>query len=76
VLSLFSPLGVPSAAYTATLIPNLDALGSARGTHAHQGASAVVSMLDPETEYKRLDAILQDLAVFDHALAEFRRKIR
>lgn len=57
VLSLFEPLGVPSSAFGTTQLPNLETLGSLRGTHAHTSAGAVVSVLDPETEYHRIQAI-------------------
>jgi len=75
VVSLFAPLGIPSAAFTPTLLPNLDALGSKRGTHAHV-SRAVVAALDAETEYKLVISVLTDLKVFDDALVEYRRKIR
>jgi len=76
VLNLFAPLGVPPTAFGSTLLPNLDALGVRRGTHAHQSRRAVVSALDPETEYKRVDSIVVDLQVFDEELTLYRRRIR
>lgn len=76
VLALFGPLGVASAAFNATLLPNLDALGAIRGTHVHYSAKAVMSMLDPETEHKRIIDILTDLVVLDDWLLDYKRKIR
>lgn len=75
VLRLFAPLGVPSTAFTSTLLPNLDALGAIRGEHAHYSAKAVQSVLDPESEHKRLEAILRDLLVFEVWLGRYKRTI-
>jgi hypothetical protein len=76
VLALFGPLGVPSAALGSTLLPNLDTLGAIRGTHAHHSAKAVQSPLDPETEHKRITALLADLVSFDEWLVVYKRGIR
>ena len=76
VLSLFGPLGIPATALGSTLLPNLDNLGASRGTHAHQSAKAVQSVLDPETEYKRIMTLLSDLAAFDEWLIGYKRRIR
>jgi hypothetical protein len=76
LLTLFGPLGVPATALGTTLLPNLDSLGAIRGTHAHQSAKAVQSVLDPETEYKRVDALLADLAAMDEWLVTYKRRIR
>jgi len=76
VLNLFGPLGIPATALGSTLLPNLDTLGATRGTHAHQSAKAVVSVLDPETEYKRVTALLSDLVLFDEWLVGYKRRIR
>jgi hypothetical protein len=76
VLTLFDPLGIPATALGTTLLPNLDSLGATRGTHAHQSSKAVPSVLDPETEYKKIDAILTDLIAFDEWLVTYRRRIR
>jgi hypothetical protein len=54
VLGLFAPLGVPVSALGLTLLPDLDNFGKVRGRHAHLSAKAVQSVLDPETEYKRV----------------------
>ena len=37
---------------------------------------AVQSVLDPETEYNRIDALLTDLVVLDEWLAAYKRRIR
>jgi len=76
LLTLFVPLGLPGGALSATLLPNLDSLGAIRGTHAHQSAKAVVSVLDPETEYKRVTALVADLSTLDQWLSRYRRRIR
>lgn len=76
VLNLFAPLGISSGPLAGTLLPNLDALGTIRGTHAHHSVKAVTSVLDPETEYKRIIAVVTDLAPFEQWLVEYRRKIR
>jgi hypothetical protein len=61
VIALFGPLGISAAALGATLLPNLDSLGAIRGTHAHESAKAVPSVLDPETEYNRVTALVKEL---------------
>lgn len=76
VLALFGPLGVAASAFTPTLLPNLDTLGSKRGLHAHQSAKVVVSVLDPETEYSSIEQVLLDLSVFDQWLTAYRRRVR
>jgi hypothetical protein len=76
VLNLFSPLGLPAAALGSSLPPNLDYLGELRGKHAHHSAKAVVSVLDPETEYKRVMGIVSDLILLDEWLLKYRRRIR
>lgn len=65
VLGLFGPLGVPASAFGTTLLPFLESFGEDRGNHAHHAARAVVNVLDPETEYKRLQALLVELELFD-----------
>jgi hypothetical protein len=69
-------LGIPATALGSTLLPSLDSLGKIRGAHAHQSAQAVVNVLDPETEFKRISAVLTDLVAFDQWLIGYRRKIR
>lgn len=76
VLALFGPLGVPASAFSPTLLPNLDTLGSKRGVHAHHSAKVVVSVLDPETEFSSIQQLLLDLAVFDQWLTTYRKRIR
>lgn len=76
VLALFGPIGIASAAFNATLLPNLDAMGSRRGTWAHNSVSAVTSVLDPETEYKHVGNLLVDLGAFDSWLTNHRKRIR
>jgi len=76
VLGLLAPLGLPSAAVGSTLLPNLDYLGALRGTHAHNSAKAVLSWLDPETEYKRVTDLVSELLVLDQWLVAYKRRIR
>ena len=76
VLALFAPLGVPAAALGSTLLPNLDNLGVLRGTYAHQSAKSVQTVLDPETEYKRVTALVAELVVLDEWLVKYKRRIR
>jgi hypothetical protein len=76
VLALFVPVGVDASAFTATLLPNLETLGSIRGTHAHHSSKSVASVLDPETEYERIETVLNDLDVLEQWLVAYRRKIR
>lgn len=74
--SLFGPLGVPVAALPSTLLPNLDSLGEIRGRHAHQSTKAVASVLDPETEYKRVSDLVDELKTFDEWIAKYKHAIR
>lgn len=76
VLSLFDPLGVPASAWGSTLLPNLDSFGELRGEHAHRSAKAVVNLLDPETEYKRVTALAAELQSFDEWLVAYKRGIK
>ena len=76
VLALYAPLGVPAGALGPTLLPNLDSLGVLRGEHAHQSAKAVQNVLDPETEYNRILALVSDLKTLDEWLVNYKRRIR
>jgi len=76
ILSLFGPLGVPATAFGPTLLPNLDYFGELRGTHAHHSAKAVVTPLDPETEYQRAVDLVTDLTDLDLWLVQTKRRIR
>lgn len=77
LLDLFGPLGLAPAALSSTLLPSLDHLGKSRGDHAHLSAKAVQSVLDPETEYKRVrDLIVGDLATLDQWLSGYKRQVR
>ena len=76
VLSLFEPLGVPSSAFGTTLLPSLDTLGSIRGLTPIRPQVAVVSVLDAETEYNRIQNLLTDLVVFDTWQTGYKRRIR
>ena len=75
-LTLFAPLGVPAVATGLTLLPNLNTFGANRGDHAHHAARAVANPLDPETEYKFVKQVLNDLDVLDKWLVGYRRRIR
>lgn len=76
LLAIFAPLGMPASATGATLLPNLDAFGATRGTHAHQSAKAVQTQMDPEIEYKRVMNLLRDLEDLDRWLVDYKRRIR
>jgi hypothetical protein len=76
VLALFCPLGIPATALGTTLLPNLDSLGRIRGTYAHRSAKAVPNVLDPQTEYNKITALIGDLVVLDDWLVKYRRRIR
>jgi hypothetical protein len=76
ILNLFGPMGIDSTAFPATLFPNLDAFGAARGEHAHHSARAVTSAIDPETEFKRVSNLLTELAVLDSYFVKWRQSIR
>lgn len=76
ILALLGPLGVPISAFGSTLLPNLDYFGTLRGTHAHHAAQAVVTPLDPETEYRRAVDLVTDLADLDLWLVQTKRRIR
>ena len=75
-LALFAPLGIPASALGLTLLPGLDSFGALRGSHAHASASAVASVPDPETEYKRVVDLVNDLGPFDDWLRSYKAKIR
>jgi hypothetical protein len=76
VLALFAPVGVDASAFPSTLLPNLDDLGTRRGTHAHHSGKSVTSAPDPETEFKRLETVLTDLEPLERWLIDYRRRIR
>jgi hypothetical protein len=76
VLALFAPLGIPASALGATLLPSLDSLGSLRGSHAHESAKAVASVLDPETEFKRVTDLVTELGSLDDWLRKYKTIIR
>jgi len=76
VLALLGPLGIPTSAFGPTLLPNLDYFGALRGTHAHHSAQAVVTPLDPETEYRRATDLVKDLEDLDRWLLQTKRRIR
>lgn len=76
VLELFGPLGVPASAFGSTLVPNLEALGSLRGIHAHNSTKAVKAVLDPEDIYKKITVLLSELATLDKWIVIYRKRIR
>jgi hypothetical protein len=78
VLKLFAPLGMPTAALGLTLLQNLESFGERRGSHAHHSAAHqnVISVLDPETEWNAVCALLQDLTALDQWCDACRRTIR
>jgi len=76
LLALFAPLGLSAIALGSSLPPRLDYLGDLRGTHAHHSARAVVSVLDPETEYNRVRDVLTDLKPLDEWLINYKRRVR
>lgn len=75
-LTLFLPLGLPLSALGATLLANLDSFGALRGVHAHHSAKAVVSVLDPETEFRRVTSLVEELKRLDEWLTKYRQRIR
>jgi hypothetical protein len=74
--ALFGPLGVPASALTATLLPNLDSFGELRGRHAHESTKSVRSVLDPETEYKRVTDLVNELQTFDQWVSRYKHAVR
>lgn len=76
LIKLFGPLGLPASVLSPTLVPNLDSLGRLRGQHAHESSKAVRSVLDPETEYNRVLALISDLKSLDTWLIAYRRRLR
>ena len=76
ILQLLGPLGVPSSALGATLLPNLESFGALRGAYAHKSARAVAQVLDPETEYKRVYDLVQELAPLDQWLVAHKRRVK
>ena len=76
VLDLFAPLGLPSSALGATLLPDLESLGKRRGLHAHHSVKAVLNTLDAETEYKSVKSVVKQLIQLDEWLVKYKRGIR
>ncbi|WP_428679586.1 HEPN domain-containing protein [Reyranella sp.] len=76
VLSLFVPLGIPASAFGSTLLPSLQTFGELRGEHAHHSGKAVISAVDPETEWKRIEQLSVELASFDAWCAGVKKAIR
>jgi hypothetical protein len=76
ILALLGPLGVPTTAFSPTLLPNLDSFGELRGTHAHHSVRSVLTPLDPETEYKRAVDLVKELTDLDQWLIQTKRRIR
>jgi hypothetical protein len=76
ILSLFAPLGIPAIALGSTLPPSLDSLGSLRGTHAHHSGIAIQNVLDPQTEYNSIAALLQELLLLDQWLVSYKKRVR
>ena len=74
--SLFAPLGLPSGVLSSTLLPNLDSLGELRGRHAHESIRAVRNVLDPETEYRRVSDLVDELNQLDEWLVKYKSRIR
>lgn len=58
------------------LVGDIENFGEIRGSHAHQSAKAVQSVLDPETEYNRMTSLVAELAGFDEWLMNYKRRIR
>lgn len=75
-LSLFTPLGVLISRFNSTLLTNLEAFGSLRGDQAHHSAQAVITPLDPEIEFNRVQTLMVDLAGVDTWLTECKRSVR
>jgi len=77
VWALFGPLGVPNDVLGGTLLPDLESYGKHRGAHAHQSmAQAVVSVLDPETEFNRVKQIAAQLKPLDAWVSAQKRALR
>jgi hypothetical protein len=75
ILNLLGPLGVPSTAFSSTLLPNLDSFGELRGTHAHHSVRSVLTPL-AETEYKRAVDLVNELTDLDQWFIQTKRRIR
>jgi hypothetical protein len=65
VLKMFCPLGLAHSDLSATLLPLLDSFGSLRGVHAHDPIKSVAQIIDPETEYKAVSNLVQELKSLD-----------
>ena len=75
LLALFFPLGISLTQVDTMLMPNLHSLGGIRGQYAHRSRSANVAPIDPEVEYKRVRAAVDQLKAFDEWLVAARRRI-
>lgn len=75
LLALFDFIGVSTTTLSPTLIPSLNSFGSDRGQIAHNSRRSVIHVLDPETEYSRVQGLLKDLEPVEEWLVKYRRKI-
>lgn len=68
VHGLFYPLGYDDKDFSVTLISELDSLGSSRGEIAHIASYKATGIMDKETIYKKIDAIIKELEDFESAI--------
>jgi hypothetical protein len=52
---------VPSVAFSPTLMPGLDSIGSKRGEHAHHSRKAITTLLDPDWESTVMTRLFVDV---------------
>lgn len=65
VLRLFLPLGVQANAIDTMLLADLSSFGTERGAVAHSATTRITQYVDPETEYKKISQLVQDLTSLD-----------
>ena len=76
IFKLFDPLGVPGTIYDPMLLSLLNSFGADRGTHAHQSGAAIHNVIDPETEFDRVQLLVDEVEKFDEKVRAYYKAIK
>lgn len=68
IMHLFKPLGFDSTVFEQDYLAVLTAFGKQRGALAHTAAIRTQQQLDKQTEYERIDRVLEGIIEFENAL--------